>query len=459
MSCILFSPIGGSDPIRNFRDGSMLHICRNYLPDKLYLYLSYEMYEYHKKDNRYLYCVKKLEEQCGHKIDVELIIRENLKDVQDYEIFYEDFRKCIANIEDSMNEEDELLVNVSSGTPAMKSALVVLSTLAEFPFKSVQVPTPLRRSNYTDENMERYDVKEQWECNEDNEGKKENRCLEVKSVNLLTLWKVNIIKKHLSAYDYSAACQVANEMEGRLSKECILYLEQALERMRLNSSRVNSIAKETGYQPMPVTKDEDCVLIEYILNLQVKDKRGTYDDFVRGITPAIFELLERALKCQCDIDINRYCSARNHVRRWDDDKLKGSEILAVFESIYGKGRFKSGNVYSVHLKDLILHFSKNQKLKTLAENLRLVEEKVRNPAAHTMTSITQDLVKRWTKYSTKDILQMMKDIIKYTGIRDIDKNKVWESYDRMNEEICRVLEKDVQLYQTDKIDIISIDNN
>ena len=60
MSRILFSPIGGSDPIRNFRDGSMLHICRNYLPDQVYLYLSYEMCVHHEKDDRYRYCIEKL---------------------------------------------------------------------------------------------------------------------------------------------------------------------------------------------------------------------------------------------------------------------------------------------------------------------------------------------------------------------------------------------------------------
>lgn len=47
MAKILFSPIGGSDPIRNFRDGSMLHICRYYLPDKVILYLTGEMYQHH----------------------------------------------------------------------------------------------------------------------------------------------------------------------------------------------------------------------------------------------------------------------------------------------------------------------------------------------------------------------------------------------------------------------------
>ena len=55
MAKILFSPIGGSDPIRNFRDGSMLHICRYYLPDKVILYLTGEMYQHHLQDNRYVY--------------------------------------------------------------------------------------------------------------------------------------------------------------------------------------------------------------------------------------------------------------------------------------------------------------------------------------------------------------------------------------------------------------------
>ncbi|MCI8337300.1 MAG: CRISPR-associated protein Csm6 [Lachnospiraceae bacterium] len=446
MSRILFSPIGGSDPIRNFRDGSMLHICRNYLPDQVYLYLSYEMCVHHEKDDRYRYCIEKLEEQCGHHFDVKVIEREDLKDVQDYEIFYEDFRKCIADIVDGMNVEDELLLNVSSGTPAMKNALVVLSSLAEFPFKPIQVSTPLRRINHTDENIDRYEVEEQWECNEDNEAKNENRCTEVQSANLLTLWKVNIIKKHLRAYDYSAAYHVAKEMEGRLSEECVLYLEQALERMRLNSSKVNRIAKQTGYQPMPVTKDEDRILVEFILNLQVKEKRGTYDDFFRGITPAILDLLERALKYRCRVDINQFCSSHlDNVCRWDKKKLAGSEALDILDDAYGgKGRFRPGPIYSAHLRHLILGLSDEEKLKKQAEDLRQVEEKVRNTAAHTMTPITQDLVKRWTKYTTGEILQMMKNFTRFAGIKEMDSGEIWNSYDKMNEQICKVLEKNIQ---------------
>ena len=39
---ILFSPVGGTDPISetNLQDGSLLHICRFYHPDKVILYMS-----------------------------------------------------------------------------------------------------------------------------------------------------------------------------------------------------------------------------------------------------------------------------------------------------------------------------------------------------------------------------------------------------------------------------------
>lgn len=42
---ILFTPVGGTDPISstNGHDGSMLHICRQYKPDEVVLYMSKEM--------------------------------------------------------------------------------------------------------------------------------------------------------------------------------------------------------------------------------------------------------------------------------------------------------------------------------------------------------------------------------------------------------------------------------
>ena len=48
---ILFTPVGGTDPIslNNYHDGSILHICRFYKPDKVILYMSKEMLDFQEK--------------------------------------------------------------------------------------------------------------------------------------------------------------------------------------------------------------------------------------------------------------------------------------------------------------------------------------------------------------------------------------------------------------------------
>ena len=51
---VLFSPVGGTDPITHSRDGALLHICRKYKPIKIVLYMSDEILKNHRSDNRYV---------------------------------------------------------------------------------------------------------------------------------------------------------------------------------------------------------------------------------------------------------------------------------------------------------------------------------------------------------------------------------------------------------------------
>ena len=127
----LFSPIGNTDPIKYLYDGSMLHICRYYEPDVVYLYLSKEMAENHKKDNRYVETLNLLGDFLNHKFEVHIIENPDMVDVQQYDVFYDEFRKIISEIEEQKEKEDQLLVNMASGTPGMKSALLIMATLAE----------------------------------------------------------------------------------------------------------------------------------------------------------------------------------------------------------------------------------------------------------------------------------------------------------------------------------------
>ena len=193
----LFSPIGNTDPVKYFYDGSMLHICRYYKPDVVYLYLSKEMMEYHRTDNRYVRSIELLGEKLNHTFEVHIIENDQMVNVQQYDVFYKEFRSIISDIEKEKGKDDRLLVNMASGTPAMKSALLIMATLAEYRFLPVQVSTPQKKSNIEHEERQEYDVETNWELNQDNTENAENRCQEVKCMNLMRLLKLDIIKKHI----------------------------------------------------------------------------------------------------------------------------------------------------------------------------------------------------------------------------------------------------------------------
>lgn len=130
--------------------------------------------------------------------------------------------------------------------------------------------------------------------------------------------------------------------------------------------------------------------------------------------------------------INKKDGARQ--RRWAGEKLKGTEVEQVLNAAFS-GNFKQGDVYSVHMKDLIEHFSLDAQLKELVCNLRLAEEKIRNTAAHDIVSVTEKTIENRTGFSATKIMQMIQKLFGYTGIKI--KKEYWDSYDLMNKAILQ----------------------
>ena len=98
MSYVLFTPVGGHDPIARFHDGAVLHICRVYRPEKVYLYLSHEMLERSRQDDRYCLSLVKLQQQLGCKMEIHQIERDELTQVQLFDTFYTDFDQLLREI-------------------------------------------------------------------------------------------------------------------------------------------------------------------------------------------------------------------------------------------------------------------------------------------------------------------------------------------------------------------------
>ena len=443
---ILFTPVGGTDPIseNTLRDGAMLHIARVYKPDKVIMYMSKEMIDRQEMDGRYTYCLEKLGEFLGKSFEYEIIKRPELVNVHIFNDFYDDFENIIKDIYSTMGENDELLANVSSGTPAMKSTLMVLKTILELPCRLIQVATPSGRMN---EHTHTENVKELWELDEDNCENFIDRCSEIACPSLHKIKYREIIKQHVRSYDYQAAVTVADLLPLSDTKDYIKQLKLAAARLMLDHYEVDRIQKDISVDFLPHKNDDVRKYFEYALNLDIKLQKKEYADFVRAITPIIFDLFALALKEKCKVDIFEYCKQSNNgVYKWDRNKLLSSDtgkrinecLNKKWSSHNGHG-FKYDVPYAVHIKEIAGEFSNDKEFLKLLKNLRKVEGGVRNLAAHEIISINDKFIISKTGFTSDQIMDMIKELFRYTGIAI--KRADWNSYDDMNRAICDTIDK------------------
>ena len=432
MSGILFSPLGITDPISNFRDGAMLHICRNYEIDKVYLYMSNEVYGYHKHDNRYLYCLEKLSEQLDRKIEYELIIREELEDVHLFDFFLDEYSSLLEEIH-TKNPDDEIYLNVSSGTPAMKSALQTLAVMSEINMIPIQTSTPVKKSNPHSEEKKDYRPEEQWECNEDNTDP-QNRCEISSNINFSVRLRKKMIEELIRKYDYVGAKAIADTMQ--LDEKFTDLMNGAYDRYMLRFASANAAFKKYG-----ITLGEN-EHTNYLRNLDLKVKKEEYADFIRAITPLIVDLFEMVLaEDVCgNFRLSDYTKKNQEgIVKWDRKILgeKAPDVLAALNANF-QGNFKGGNVYAAHLVIIIDKLSSDSRLAEICNKLRTIEEQVRNIGAHEIVSINDKWIhNRTSGYHAADIVDMLCELMKYTQIK-IDKNFL-ASYDTMNDILIECL--------------------
>lgn len=126
-------------------------------------------------------------------------------------------------------------------------------------------------------------------------------------------------------------------------------------------SRYNSSVIYIGILSTKNTKEPDCVTVEFLLSLQVKLRRGTYDDFIRALTPVIFDLFDRILQTVCQFDYHLYAREKDDTWYWDRSKLEQNEkahdiLVTKDRSVRG---FDYGIVYSRHLNVKSANFGTN----------------------------------------------------------------------------------------------------
>ena len=435
---ILFSPIGGTDPVSNFRDGAMLHICRVYQPDIVYLYLSKEMCEFQERDNRYRYCLEKLGEKLGHPFRIYSYEKPELKEVQIFDSFMLEYRELLKEIHKKY-PEDEILLNVSSGTPAMKSALQILAATGESRMRPIQVSTPQRKINPHAEDRENYDVETYWELNEDNEDDFENRCVESQNFYLVDEIRKEAVIKQIRAYDYVAALAIAEEMTVPLQDEVMAMLRAASCRLKLNIHGIDQELKPYGIEFLPIRDDNIRGIFEYVLNLEIKVKKEEYADFLRAITPVVLELFKMALKQYGGIDWKQFCNRTNAGRwRWDMQKLREDPVIWRNLNQGFPNGFSGTDIYSIHILKMMQGAVTDQQILHLSDEIHEIERSVRNMTAHNLISVTESWVRRKCDHTPREIFELLKQYMKKIRLRI--KEEDWDSYDCMNQKIIEKMQ-------------------
>ena len=437
MAYVLFSPIGGTDPVSTYRDGSMLHIARKYHPEHIILFLSSEMVEREHRDHRYTECLKRLMARDSFSAEVECVERPGLREVQAFDPFLHEFEDQLTSLHERFPDY-EILLNVSSGTPGMKSALFILSCMTKYRVLPIQVSTPVKRQN-KHEDPQTYDWSAAWECNEDNDPKEFiDRCSVLSHTNLRAQIAKQNIKTHLRAYDYEAAWRIANSICELLDRKTIVLLEGARNRAQLNWQDMPPELKNE----LKISLDHPrrTNLVEYLLYLQTKQKRGDLSDFLRALTPALYCLLQLAVEENGGVKLSDYCKAGNdYIFREDLEKdEQGKAYIKYFEA---RGReFSKGFLSSSHYVNVIEDLFGDRAWADPLIQLREIEEKIRNLVAHTIRPVDEAWLQKQPIMNGKNshrITQLLKQAV--DGINK-DKENVcgvklhvlWNSYDEMN---------------------------
>lgn len=391
---VLFSCVGNTDPMneKNLHDGPILHIIRNYKPNYVYLYLSCDMIKHHKEENRYEPYFDKMKDFLGIDFEVVYIEKPDLVQPQLFDSFFQDMRDELNKIK-KKHPNSEILGNVSSGTPAMKSAIQVLSAFLNFEMTTIQVDTPEKGTHHTSDKI----LIDYWEINEDNE-KNVNRCHESSVTNLNKEIKSNLINQFIDIYDYNAAYKTAISISELLDSKVTeyLYFQKCREELRIKDGRKNlkTLSRKDLFDRGDSFKSN---IYEYFLRWNAQGENKEFLSFILGLSPLLANLQKLAL--------NKYSLGKVFLH--DDGILAKCKFDEESKSILSNnGLLLSGNSryrsYDINCLIQKLNYIPEE-AKELFSDLRNVEEKIRNDAAHQIVSISNKTIREKTGFDVNQI--------------------------------------------------------
>ena len=396
---VLFSPIGTTDPIRDCYDGGCLHIVRHYRPQKVVLYLTKQMAKLEDKDQRFSKSI--------HSIDKNIEIKLIYSNV-DGGFNYDDlFPNLVDAIRAEKQDDVELLINLSSGTPQIKNIMAIYSV--EDSLKAIQVTTPAKDSNVDVPHLGKdADIDTVIANNLDDLEDAENRCVEPKLSVIRFYAEKHRIISLISRYEYAGAWELAKQSD-MVSESTKKLIQHAYYRQRLQTAEAREVLSNyAGISLFPYDKKNlECA--EYFLVLQQDQQNGKLNETLVKMNNVLYEALKVYLENR--YKIRQYMNSYREIKR---DKLD-SGLIAAFDYEYGNFRdselsFRNECIFCNYYAKMTDADKKHISITASLNKLSKLSGN-RNMTAHTITNFTEQEFARQMELSSSEAVNEVANIM------------------------------------------------
>ena len=425
---ILISAVGTTDPISNNHDAALLHIARNYRPDKIVLVYSQEMMVKQDLINKVLLSI----EGYNPIIEIDSTILNN-DEVFLFDKMYEVMGMIVQKY---TNDDDEIILNLSSGTPQIISALFALNRINDYNTQAIQVATPKKGANreykpLTDSEIDALIVE-----NQDNSLDFVDRSIKDKSEKFTQA----LVKRHLrsliASFDYQAAEAIINRKEYNklLSKKRIAYIREKLNdfsRVFKNQSILSDILS------FPLDDFQKKALNYYLMIDVLKEREHIADVLIKAKSLAEFVIEETIKK-----DHEGLIVFDGNLPKLNPDFPDCEAILDDIDKKMKKSRgiedteeriFSVQSTLNLLAYLNILEFYEYDSQLQTAINSILSLNGERNKVAHGLSEIDTRLLSRKKLKQLSDNLRLL--LVDCLGID----SSYFNYYDKQNEELIKML--------------------
>lgn len=413
---ILISAVGDTDPIRNFHDGPLLHIVRVYRPEKIVLVHSERSLTKHDKLVKALKSIKDYSPEIIQDGGV----------LQDAKVaIFDEMYDTVSSIVKKYISDDEIILNISSATPQIISAMFAVNRISDFNVTAVQVLTPQHKSNEGLRHDNQEDIDTLIETNLDNQSDYTIRTLEDTGMKFsLDLTKRNL-KALIDNYDYQGALELLRALKLPKKQESFSNIKELRKKLTEISDTIKIQGMPDKIVKSNLSNQAKSALNSY-LNIDRNHKQGNIAEVLIRVKSLVEFILEDYLNNHF-LDVITYKDGKPFL-----NTSKYPEILKKFqEDAKMRGKKYHSGYLSLPTYIVILKYfePKNDLLKHIYEIQKI--NQVRNQVAHSLQAFDRENLTKVSSavFESKQIL---------LASFDID-NHWFSFYEDLNQEIKKLL--------------------